>query len=120
MAERVGGIIFLKVNGQQYRCKGSFTFDLGAPQRTAVVGHDGPHGYNEVPKTPFIEGEITDSSQISLEELLNFKDATVTLELANGKVIALREAWYAGDGQGQTEEGNVTFRAEGLRGEEVR
>ena len=34
-----------------------------------------------------IEGEITDRSDLDLEKLLNLDGVTVTLELANGKVI---------------------------------
>lgn len=117
---RVGGIIFLKVDGQLYRAKGSFTYNIGAPKRDAVVGHDQVHGYKELPQVPFIEGVITDDSEISLEALLLVQDATVTLELANGKIAVLRDAWYAGEGSVTTEEGEIEARFEGLSGEEVR
>lgn len=119
MAERVGGIIFLKANGEQFRVKGGFTYDLGQPKRDAVMGHDGPHGYKEVPKVPYIEGEITDGQDVDQEQLQNITDATITLELANGKVVALREGWYAGDGTTGTEEGNTSVRFEGMRAEEI-
>lgn len=119
MSKRVGGVIYLKVDGEQYRAKGSFTTDIGEPKRDAVVGHDGVHGFKEVPKTPYIEGEITDTGDLELERLFTLRDVTVSLELANGKVHALREAWYAGDGTYSTEEGNVPVRFEGIRGEEV-
>jgi hypothetical protein len=72
-----------------------------------------------VPQPAFIEGEITDSAALSLSKLVTITDATVTLELANGKVIALRNAWYAGEGTGQSEEGNIAFRFEAADGEEV-
>jgi hypothetical protein len=119
MSKRVGGIIFFKIDGTQYRAKGEFTTDIGAPNREAVVGMDGPHGYKEEPKTPYIEGEITDTPNISLERLFNLTDVKVTLELANGKVHALEDAWYAGDGTLSTNEGNVPVRFEGMRGEEI-
>jgi hypothetical protein len=35
-------------------------------------------------------------------------------------VIALRDAWYAADGEGNTEEGNIKVRFEGKSGEEIR
>lgn len=117
---RRGGIIFLKVDSVQYSAKGNFTYNIGAPKREAIVGHDEVHGYKELPQVPFIEGEITDKDDMDLATLLNAKDATVTLELANGKVITLREAWFAGEGTGNTEEGNIPVRFEGLSGEEVR
>lgn len=120
MSNRVGGIIFIKVDGEQYRAKGSFTINYGIPKKEAVVGHDGSHGYKEIPQTPFIEGPLTDDRNISLEKLLKLEDATVTCELANGKVAVLRNAWFAGDGNLTTEEGEIDSRFEGLSAEEIR
>ena len=117
---RVGGLIALKINGDLEKAKGNFTYNLGAPKRDGVIGADVVHGYKEVVQIPFIEGEITDHRGMSLEALLLTDEATITLELANGKVIALREAWYAGEGTGNTEEGNVAVRFEGLSAEEIR
>lgn len=118
--ERVGGILSLKVNGELYRAKGNFTYNVGKPKKEAVLGEDGVHGYKEMPQVPFIEGEITDSAEISLESLIATTDATATLELANGKVIVVREAFYAGEGTGNSQEGNIDFRMEGVSGEEIR
>lgn len=116
---RIGGIIALKVNGDMHFAKGNFTYNLGKPKREGVVGADAVHGYKETPQVPFVEGEITDRKELSLEDLVTLDDATITLELANGKVITLSEAWYAGEGTGNTEEGNIACRFEGISAEEV-
>lgn len=117
---RVGGIIALKIDGDLAKAKGAFTYNLGMPKRDAIVGADVVHGYKEVVQIPMIEGEITDTREMSLEALLLTDEATITLELANGKVIVLRSAWYAGEGTGNTEEGNIAVRFEGLSAEEIR
>ncbi len=117
---RIGGTIALKVNGDIYFAKGNFTYNLGKPKREGVIGADTVHGYKETPQIPFVEGEITDRNELSLEELVTLDEATITLELANGKVIALSEAWYAGEGTGNTEEGNIACRFEGMSCEEVK
>ena len=116
---RVGGIIELKVNGAVYAAKGSFSFNLGRPKRETVMGHDTIHGFKETPQPGFIEGNITDSSELSLEAVVKMQDATVTLTLANGKIIVLRDAVFTGEGTGTTEEGEFAVRWEG-KGEEVR
>jgi len=116
---RIGGTIALKVNGDIYFAKGNFTYNLGKPKREGVIGADTVHGYKETPQIPFVEGEITDRNELSLEDLVTLDEATITLELANGKVITLSEAWYAGDGTGNTEEGNIACRFEGMSAEEV-
>jgi hypothetical protein len=117
--QRRGGIIFLKVNGTIQDAKGNFTYNLGAPKRDAIIGADAVHGFKEVPQVAFVEGEITDRRGLDLEALVKTEDATITLELANGKVIVLREAWYASEGTGNTEEGNIAVRFEGKSGEEI-
>ena len=92
---RVGGIIELKKNGQILSAKGNFTYNLGRPVREAVVGADAVHGYKETPQPAFIEGEVTDSAEMSLEDLVGTTDATIYLRLANGKVFVLSSAWFA-------------------------
>lgn len=120
MTKAVGGRIAVKYNGKMLRAKGSWTYNLGEDRREAVTGPDGTHGFKAMPQVPFIEGEITDTADMNLTELLRVTDATVTLELANGKVISLKEAWYASEGTGNTEEGNVGCRFEGMSAEEIR
>jgi hypothetical protein len=117
--QRRGGIIQVQVNGEIHDAKGEFTYNLGQPMREAIIGADGVHGYKETPQVPFIEGEFTDRAALDLEALVNTKDATIVLALANGKVISLRDAWYASEGTGNTDEGNIEVRFEGLSAVEV-
>jgi len=120
MSHLIAGLLELKVNGEIQNAKGSFTYNLGKLKREAIVGQDRVHGYKGLPQVPFIEGEITDRSDLNLETFLDIDDATITLTLANGKVIVLKEAWYAADGNVQTEEANIQVRFEGMSAEEVR
>ena len=117
--ERVGGQIFLSVNGQRQRAKGAFTYDLGTPKRDPVVGSDGVHGFKEMPKAAYVEGEITDSGTFDMAGLMNVTNATVTLNLANGKTIVFYQAAYTGDGTVSTEEGNAKFRFDAISAKEI-
>lgn len=116
---RRAGIIFFKVDGTQYDAKGNFTYNLGQSKREGILGADGVHGYKETPQQSFIEGEITDRSDLDLAALVKLDGVTVTLELGNGKVVTLRDAWFAAEGTGNSEEGNIQVRFEGMSGEEV-
>ena len=120
MSQRRAGIVYFKINGEIQDAKGNFTYNLGKPKREAIVGSDGTHGFKETPQVAFIEGELTDRGNLDLEALVTLDDITATLELSNGKVIVIRNAWYAGDGNVQTEEANIQLRLEGKAGEEVR
>ncbi len=117
--QRRGGIIQLQVGGVLHDAKGSFTYNLGRPLREAIIGADGVHGYKETPQPAFIEGAITDRGDLDLNALVTVKLKTITLETANGKVIVLRDAWFAGEGSGTTEEGEIAVRFEGASAEEV-
>lgn len=116
---RRSGTINIQVNGKVYDAVGEFSYNLGQPKREALVGPDRVHGYKELPQQPMIEGEIRDASDLDVASFLNLTDATITIELANGKTIMLRQAWYAGDGNIATEEANVEFKFEGMSCEEV-
>ena len=117
---RVGGIIFFKVDGELFQAKGEFSYNLGQPKREAIVGQDNTHGFKELPQVAMIEGSITDSDELDLESFVTIRDATVTLELANGKIISLKEAFFAADGNVSSSEGEIEVRFEGIRAEEVR
>lgn len=113
------GIVFVKVNGIQYDAKGEFTYNLGKEKRNAIKGADKPHGYSTEVQIPFIEGKITDSGTLALANICIITGATVTLELANGKVIVLKDAWYASEGTASSSEGEIDFRFEGLDATEI-
>ena len=119
---RRSGLIHIKINGTLYSAKGgSFKYNLGVPKNEALLDASGASiGYKSVAQVPFIEGEIYDSRDIDLKALCQVDDGTATLELANGKTIILRNCWFAGTGETQTEEATIAFRLEGRSAEEVK
>ena len=117
---RVGGILFLKVDGELFQAKGEFTYNINPVKRESVVGQDTVHGFKEEPTVIFFEGAITDSDTLDVQGFQAIRDATATLELANGKVIVFRECFYAADGDITTSEGEIQVRFEAIEGEEIR
>jgi hypothetical protein len=117
--QRRAGTIQLKIGGEIQDAKGSFSYNLGAPKREGIPGADTIHGYKETPQVAFIEGAITDRGTLDLAVLVKGTDLTVTLDLANGKTVVLRDAWYAGDGTVTTEEAEIGVRWEGTSAEEI-
>lgn len=117
--QRRAGLIQLKTNGEIQDAKGNFSYNLGAPKREAIQGADGMHGFKETPQVAFIEGAITDRGTLDVDALVKGKELTITLALANGKMISLRNAWFAGDGTASTEEGEIQVRWEGASAREI-
>ena len=109
----------MRVNGRTIQAKGEFTYHLGTENRTTVKGADRIHGYSSEPGEPMIEGALTDEPGLDLKAMFEVRDATVTLELLNGKTIVLRDAWYAGDGTIKTGEGEASLKFVGLSAQEV-
>jgi hypothetical protein len=107
-----GGIIQLQINGVIYDVKGEVTYNLGVPKRKAIVGVDGVHGFTEEPQPSSAECILTDRGTLDAAALFSLKDATVAVVLANGKTVSYRDAWYAGEGTGKTNEGEIDFRIE--------
>lgn len=117
---RVGGTIELSVAGVVYSVKGSFTYNLGRPKREAILSSNlSVAGYKEEPQAPYIEGAITDRGDTDKDVILGMTDGTVSLRLANGITCVLAHAFFAGEGEGSTEEGELAVRWEGETMEEV-
>lgn len=117
--QRRAGLIQLQADGEVFDAKGAFSYNLGRPKRDGIIGSDGVHGFRETPQVCYIEGAITDRGTLDVSALVNARDLTVTLTLGNGKVVVLRDAWFAGEGTASTEEASIPVRWEGANAEEI-
>src|SRR4249920_962124 len=84
MAQKFAGIAFLMVAGNQLRLRGNFTVSPSPVERTMIAGQDGVHGYQELPRVPYIEGDISTTPDMDLTSLDSQTDVNVVAQLANG------------------------------------
>ena len=119
MAQRFAGIAFVFVDGVQYPLRGNFVVSPSAVERTMLAGQDGVHGYQELPRVPYIAGDISTQREISLEDLERQVDVTVVAQLANGRQYSLVQATCKGALEPNTRDGQMTVRWEGLYCEEI-
>src|SRR4051794_35016885 len=83
----IGGVVFFRINGTQYRCRGDVKIHFGGLVREDVTGADGDdHGFLEKPTPRGFEVTISDSGDLTLGSLRAIVGATATIELNNGKV----------------------------------
>lgn len=120
MANRKVGKIYFKVDGVQYAAKGAFSYNLGRDRNEASKGADGHLITKVTPQPAFCEGAITDGSGFDLAAFLALEDATVTLELQNGKTIVFNNAINTSEGTVGTEEGEMAIRFDAESGEEMK
>ena len=116
----VGGMLYLEVDGRRIDAKGEFTYGLGRPKRTPIIGSDSVHGWSTEVQVPYIEGAVTVTRETDEVAICELESATATLQLQNGKVFVLSQACYAGEGAIKTKESEMGLRLEGLRGEVIK
>ena len=114
MAERFAGIAFLKVDGTQYALRGNFTVSPSSVERTMIAGQDGVHGYQELPRVPFIEGDISLMPEFNIADLETQNNVTVVAQLANNKQYTLGGAVCKAGIDANTRDGQARVRWEGI------
>jgi Phage tail tube protein len=119
MAQRIAGIAFLTVNGTQLSVRGNFTVSPSAVERTMIAGQDGVHGYQELPRVPYIEADLSTIPSLLLENLEAETDVTVIAQLANGMQYTLTGGTCKGGFENNTRDGQVRVRWEGLACQEI-
>jgi len=69
VAQKFAGIAFLQIDGNQMALRGNFTVSPSPVERTMIAGQDGVHGYQELPRVPYIEGDISTVPDMRLEDI---------------------------------------------------
>ena len=119
MGKRVAGTAYVTMDGNQLALKGNLTVSLSKVERTGIAGLDRTHGYMEKPRVQYIEGDFTLVPELSIDDLDNITDATITAQLANGRSYFLSEAWTKAAHELSAEQGQVRVRWEGMDGSEM-
>jgi len=119
MGVRVAGIAFLSVDGNQYPLRGNFTVSPSPVERTGIAGQDRVHGYSELPRVPFIEGDVTLDPALSIETVGAIINSTIQADLANGRSYVLRQAWCRAAFELNTHDGLTRVRFEGISCDEL-
>jgi len=119
MAQRIAGIAFLTVGGNQMALRGNFVVSPSPVERTMLAGQDGVHGFQELQRVPYIEGDLSTMPGMFLEDLLADTDVTVIAQLANKMQYILTQATCKGGFENQTRDGQVRVRWEGVTCQET-
>lgn len=113
--ERVVGIAYFRINGIQYQLAGEMKLNPLTEKRTAQVGIDGSVTPQIEPVAPWVECMVRDRADVDPIPLHAMLDETVTVELGNGTVWTLSNAFYSGDGDFDAKEGTHAVRFHGRR-----
>jgi hypothetical protein len=119
MAQRFAGIAFLFVDGVQLALRGNFTVSPSPIERTMIAGQDRVHGYQELPRVPYIEGDVSTVPELNIEDLDGQTDVTVIAQLANNKQYTLFGGTCKAALEANTRDGQMRVRWEGLICDEI-
>ena len=79
-----------------------------------LAGQDGVHGFQELPRVPYIEGDLSLVPGLSLEMLDGEIDVQVVAQLANGHTYTLVGGVCKSALEANTRDGQVKVRWEGI------
>ena len=119
MAQRIAGVAFLKVNGNMMALRGNLTVSPSPMERAMIAGQDYVHGYSELPRVPFIEGDFSTLQGLSLENIAAMVNVNVTAELANNTNYVLLEGCCRAALEINAREGQFRVRFEGTQCNEI-
>ena len=114
MAQRIAGIAQLQVDGVIMALRGNFTVSPSSVERTMLAGQDGVHGYQELPRIPYNEGDCSTVQGFYVKSLLTQTNVTVIATLANDMVYKLTGGMCKDAIEINTRDGQFRVRWEGL------
>ena len=91
------GTAYIDVDGKNYVLKGQAAYQCSGESREPIKGQNGYHGTKNMPQPGQITGKFQDGDDVSIDALNSITNATVTLELANGKTVVGRNMRRTGD-----------------------
>jgi hypothetical protein len=108
-----GGIALFKVNGAQLALRGSAVITPQISKRTPIVNQDQTVVFTVTGAAPGFKMNLSDSASLSLASLSAISDATLQLQLTNGKTYSLTNASQTGDMEDNTEDGSISVEFTG-------
>lgn len=116
---RLAGVAYITVDGKSYMLAADATYSVSKVKRETLSGQSGVQGYSEAPIPGTISGAFRDAGSLTVADFNAMTNATVMLELANGKMIVGRNMWTVESQEVKTQEATFEVKFEGFSVEEA-
>lgn len=116
---RLAGVAYITVDGKSYMLAADATYSVSKVKRETLSGQSGVQGYSETPIPGTISGTFRDAGSLTVADFNAMTNATVMLELANGKMIVGRNMWTVESQEVKTQEATFEVKFEGFSVEEA-
>jgi hypothetical protein len=112
---RLAGSTVAQVNGVTLSIT-EFSWSPGIFKRETMTSLSGVDGYSEMYRAPYIAGKFRDGQSTSVTQFNALTNATVVLQLANGKSIVGHGLWNTGETDVAGVEATFDWKFEGVPG----
>lgn len=110
------GVSSVTINGESYTVRGMGDISPASEKAEGVANWTGDPDFKYMKVIPSIKGlEISINKENSAKALIGLCDASVQVEMKDGKVWHLTGASQTGDGTYNAEEGTLTLDFEGKK-----
>lgn len=116
MGNRVAGIAYVKIDGEQFDVKGGLELPISDMERATIMGLSGPAGYSEKATEPYTKVTAIFGASFPIDKVRTGTDMTVTSELPNGKVYTLSGAFLRGTTSVKGDDGEIELDFGGMKG----
>lgn len=117
--KRVRGMIFFKIDNNQYSVRGDCTYKISGFQNQTYANLDGSMAIGGAPLLGYIECTVNNYQSTDVASLQGMEGVTVTYEPGNGKIVTAKDAVQVGECEVNAEEGTMTLRFESDSVQEV-
>ncbi len=113
---RIAGTAHIKINGQNYTSsvEDGFQIKIQEVKREAKVGSDGIVHHTEMQVASSFSGNILTLPGLSPENIYNEDNATIQIQLANGRTAIFRNAMFTGEPTIDTKNGTMAIEFTGI------
>lgn len=109
----LAGVAQVTVDGTTYQLEGGLKWSPSTVKRESMMGMDGFHGWKETPIPGSISMSLRDSGGLAVGDFTRIRNATIVLQLANGKIVVGRNMGTVDVIEVDSEEAKFDLKFEG-------
>ena len=109
----LAGVAQVTVDGTTYQLEGGLKWSPSTVKRESMMGMDGFHGWKETPIPGSISMSLRDSGGLAVGDFTRIRNATIVLQLANGKTVVGRNMGTVDVIEVDSEEAKFDLKFEG-------
>ena len=110
---KIGGTAFFKIDGGNFSTNGEFEIMIQDVVREAVPDSNGDVNSIERPVASKISGSINMIPDLDPAAITAMENVTVAVELNNGKIAVLAEAFFTGESTATVNDGQLAIEFHG-------